>query len=343
MAMSRALLVTLGLVLSTLVALTSCTAPSSSAASAAAAPALRDAPRRAGMDAVLVFLPLSSHTREAWQSLRDELHESFDVITRMVTPETTEADLAREIGAAQPRCIVLMGNAPMNLYQKYQRTSAGPFPPAVVVMASFFEEQRPLFRNTTGIAYEIPSITTLVNLRSFIHRPVQRVGVIYRPLFSEYIKKQRDLAAVEQVEIVAVEVSDEPGPWELRGALDKLTRRENVDAIWVLNDNVLLEPELIAKAWLKVLHKHPVAVVVGVSSLVDPRLHFGSFAMLPDHSALGLQTANLVFKLSEENWNATASPVELPISVLSVVDLPWTRQHFQFREEALERIDRVVQ
>jgi hypothetical protein len=302
-----------------------------------------DAPPRPGVAGVLVFLPPSVYTREVWQSLRDELQATFDVVTRSVSPETTPADLLREVRAVRPRCVVLIGNQAMNLYAQYQKQEPGPFPPAVVLMASFFEEQRARLTNSTGIAYEIPGITTFVQLRSFVYRPVQRVGVIHRSLFAGYVRKQRGLAAVEKVELVSFEVSDEPGPYQIRRALDHLMRREKVDAIWVLNDNVLLKPELIANGWLRMLHQNPIPVVVGVSSLVDVRLHFGSFAMLPDHAALGLQAANLVFKLSDEGWNASATSIELPLSVQSVVDLPWARQRLQFREEALDRIDRIVQ
>jgi hypothetical protein len=302
-----------------------------------------DAPPRPGVEGVLVFLPSSVHTREVWQSLRDELQAKFDVVTRAVSSETTSADLLREVRAVRPRCVVLIGNQAMNLYAQYQKEEPGPYPPAVVLMASFFEEQRARLANSTGIAYEIPGITTFVQLRSFVYRPVQRVGVIHRPLFAGYVRKQRGLAAVEKVELVSFEVSDEPGPYQIRRALDHLTRREKVDAIWVLNDNVLLKPELIANGWLRMLHQNPIPVVVGVSSLVDARLHFGSFAMLPDHAALGLQAANLVFKLSDEGWNASGTSIELPLSVQSVVDLPWARQRLQFREEALDRIDRIVQ
>jgi len=305
--------------------------------------AFDDAPTRPGVAGVLVFLPSSVYTREVWQSLRDELQATFDVVTRAVSSETTPADLLREVRAVRPSCVVLIGNQAMNLYAQYQKEAPGPYPPAVVLMASFFEEQRARLTNSTGIAYEIPGITTFVQLRSFVYRPVQRVGVIHRPLFAGYVRKQRGLAAVEKVELVSFEVSDEPGPYQIRRALDHLTRREKVDAIWVLNDNVLLQPELIAKGWLRMLHQNPIPVVVGVSSLVDVRLHFGSFAMLPDHAALGLQAANLVFKLSGEKWNASATPIELPLSVQSVVDLPWARQRLQFREEALDRIDRIVQ
>jgi hypothetical protein len=336
---SGALLV-LGLLCLGLLSCTSSTAPK---AGTVEAELLEDAPRREGVPAVLVLLPVSAHTREAWRSLRDELVTSFDVVTRPVTEASTKLELANEIARVKPQCVVLLGNTSTNLYREYQDSGLGAVPPAVVLMVSFFEEQHKAFRNTTGIAYEVPGITTFVNLRSFIYRPVQRVGVIHRPLFAPYVSRQAELARVEQVQLVALEVSDDPGPHEIRRAIDTLVVRQGVDALWVLNDNALLQPELIAKGWLRMLHKHPVAVVVGVSSLVDTRLHFGSFAMLPDHAALGVQAADLVFRLADEGWNADVIPVQQPISVQSVVDLPWTRRHFQFREEAIDRIDRIVE
>jgi hypothetical protein len=320
-----------------------CAAPTAAPQIETRSAAFKDAPRRAGKDAVLIFSPASSHTEQARQSLSDELGESFDVITRRVSEETAVTDMEREIATVRPRCLVLMGNAASNLYLKYQRRNTGAPLPAVVLMTSFLEDQYPLFRNTTGIAYEVPGITAFVNLRSFIYQPIQRVGVLYRALFSSYVQKQARLARVEQVQLVPVEVSQSPGPHEIRRGLDKLIREERVDAIWVLNDNVLLKPELIARGWLKVLHKTPIAVVVGVGSLVDIRLHFGSFALLPDHSALGVQAANLVFRLQSEAWNATRVPLELPLSIQSVVDLGWTREHLHFREDAIDRIDRIVE
>lgn len=331
--------------LGALLAASLCCAPPRPAPSAApAAPAVAaDPPRRQGVDAVLVFLPASPATRQAWQSLRDELGDSFDVVTRQVSAESTSADLDREIRAVQPRCLILLGNAASNLYLEYQQTRPGPFLPAVVLMTSFFEQQYPLFRNVTGVSYEVPGITTFVNLRSFVYRPIQRVGVLHRALFRTYVEQQARLARLEQVQLVPLEMSRSPGPHEIRKGLDRLIHDEQVDAVWVLNDNVLLKPELIAKGWLKVLHKNPIAVVVGVGTLVDARLHFGSFAMLPDHGALGVQASNLVFRLRDEGWDARAIPPELPLSIQSVVDLGWTRQHLQFREDAVDRIDRIVE
>lgn len=320
-----------------------CTGPRPTSSTPVPTPPSGDAPRRAGVDAVLVFLSASTATRQAWQSLHDELGDSFDVITRDVSDRSTEEEIEREIQGVRPRCLMLLGNLASNLYLRYQQHRAGPFLPAVVLMTSFFEDQYPLFENVTGVSYEVPGITTFVNLRTFVHRPIQRVGVLHRQLFGAYVERQARLARLEQIQLVSIEMSRSPGPREIRRGLDRLIRKERVDALWVLNDNVLLKPELIAKGWLETLHENPIAVVVGVGSLVDARLHFGSFAMLPDHSALGVQASELVFRLREKDWNAASVPPELPLSIQSVVDLGWTRAHLQFREEAIDRIDRIVE
>lgn len=302
-----------------------------------------DQPRRPAMPRILAVASLSSHTHDAWRTLREELRPSFDVVTSPLTPELRIPELAKQIEQLKPSCIVLLGNEPMTLYLQYQQQVSGPYPPAVVIMASFFEAQRPVFKNTTGIAYEVPAITTFVNLRRFLQYPVSRVGVIHRPGFAPYIERQRALARVEEVELVPLVVRDRPTPSELRRALRTLILRRKVDAIWTLNDNVLVTPDLIAQGWLPVLHDNPVAVVVGAGSLVDRRLHFGSFGMLPDHGALGEQAADMIYRLSENAWSASTMPVELPLSVETVVDLGWARRHLHFREEALDSIDRVVE
>lgn len=311
--------------------------------SAAPSVGIDDSPRRPGFETILVFLPVSSHTREVWQSLKDELSAKFDIVTRSVDASTSPSAIARDISGVEPKCLVLMSNQAVNAYRRYQAQSPGPFKPAVIVMSSFLEEQESELKDATGITYEIPGITTFVQLRSFIRRPIHRIGVLHRPLFTGYVLKQQQLAAMEKVTIVPVQVEPHASADEIRRALHKLIQRQNVDGIWVLNDNTLLSPQLISDGWLPVLHQRPVAVVVGVSTLVDARIHFGSFAMLPDHKGLGVQAANLILNLADEGWNASSTPIELPLSVETVVDLPWAREHLDFSEEALDRIDRIVQ
>src|SRR5262249_12829192 len=154
-----------------------------------------------------------------------------------LTAESSPTDVADAVMRAHPSCVVLMGNAALQVYRRYEQLAPSPKPiPAVVVMSSFLEEQITQLRNATGIAYEIPGVNTFARLRSMIDLPIRRVGVVYRTPLFHHVERQRELAAIEKVELVTVEVGVHPTVHEVRRSLYELLHKRDVDALWVLND-----------------------------------------------------------------------------------------------------------
>src|SRR5690606_16298844 len=101
---------------------------------------------------------------------------------------------------------------------------------------------------------------------------------------------------------------------------------QDVQALWISNDNVLLSPTLLSHAWLPLARRAKIPIVVGVPSLVTSRPHFGTYAAVPDLEGLGLQTADLVYELESAGWNARKTPVQPPVSIKTYVDLPRARE-----------------
>jgi putative ABC transport system substrate-binding protein len=167
------------------------------------------------------------------------------------------------------------------------------------------------------------------------------VGVIYRPALEGFVKEQVELARIEKVSLVSIAIEGSPGPRKIRRSLHRLVMKEDVDAIWVLNDNALLKPDSIRDAWMPEIKRSSVPVLVGVSSLVNSQLSFGSLAVVPDHSALGVQAANLLFELADEDWQLDDREVELPLSVETVVDMS-QKDLLKLSEESARLIDRAV-
>jgi ABC-type uncharacterized transport system substrate-binding protein len=310
-------------------------------------PAIVDPPARQGAPYLLVAMPTATNFAEVRKSLVSEVQKNFNIHTLAVGPATKVEDLANVIETVKPVCLVLMNNATMGLYRQYQSTHPET-PPAVLLMASFVEDVQTHLKRATGIAYEVPGVTAFVNLRSVINAPVNRVGVIYRPAFRKFVEHQKSLAANEHVEIVAVAVPNEVTSAGLRDALHDLTdvgrAGGKVDAIWMLNDNGLVrDEEFVDDTWRSELSEAKVPLIVGVSNLVDPNSPLGTLAVVPDHEALGLQAANLIFDLSENDWRVEGHPVELPLSVKTVVDVKQVRANFGLRADALKHIDRVLE
>jgi hypothetical protein len=151
------------------------------------------------------------------------------------------------------------------------------------------------------------------------------------------------LAQREQTGVVIEEVSQAPNASEIKRALRRLKQR--MDALWVLNDDRLLTPRLIAEAWLPSLNEAPwVPTIVGAASLVSPRQSFGTFAVLPDHTALGTQAASLLLDIADNGWTvAEDEPAQLPLSTTTTVNLAQVRERFRLRHNALAQVDRVLE
>lgn len=307
-------------------------------------PAFEDPPARPEAKTVLIAMPESRDFLDARKGLVTEIKRDFNVVTFVVNATTTVEQLTAAIERTSPVCLVLMNNGTLKLFQKLQAQAGDrPIPPAVVVMASFLEEARSRFKNTTGIAYEVPGVTAFVNLRTVVEIPINRVGVVYRPLFRRFVERQKGLAAREHVELVPVAVPMNVSAEGLKSALEQLAAQGKVDAIWMLNDNGLIRNgAFVAETWRTALRDVKVPLVVGVPNLVDPAEPVGALAVVPDHEALGLQAANLIFDLADNDWKITKRTIEQPLSVKTVVDLKQVRERFGLKPDALPHIDRAL-
>ncbi len=296
-----------------------------------------------GQKAILVCMPETRQTSEVWRGLSDELSRDFELVAVRTEGDDVSASIKRGIERYHPAGLVLMNNPTVEGYRRVQEQARDvSFPPSVIVMSSFLEGKPTQLRGATGISYEVPLITVVTNLRKLIATPIERIGVVHRPALSGFVRRQAALANREQTRVVREEVSQAPNSSEIKRALRRLKQR--VDAIWVLNDDRLLTPRLLADGWLDGLNEPPwVPTIVGAASLVSPDQSFGTFAVLPDHTALGTQAANLLLDIADNDWTLPSSAAQLPLSTTTTVDLTQAKERFALRPSALAQVDKVLE
>lgn len=297
-----------------------------------------------GSKSILVCMPETRQTSEVWRGLSDELSHEFELVAMRTEGEDVGAQISRGIKRYGPAGLVLMNNPTVEGYRRLQAQSLSKdFPPSVIVMSSFLEGRPQHLRAATGISYEVPLITVVTNLRKLIATPIDRVGVVHRSALAGFVRRQASLAGREQTRVVREEVSNSPNASEIKRALRRLKQR--CDAIWVLNDDRLLTPRLLADGWLHGLNEPPwVPTIVGAASLVSPSQSFGTFAVLPDHTALGTQAANLMLDIADNDWELPNSgATQLPLSTTTTVDLTQAKERFALRPSALAQVDKVLE
>lgn len=297
-----------------------------------------------GQKCVLVLMPDTPQTREVWKGLSDELDRDFSLVAYRIDGAAEVSALAAALDHYRPNALVLMNNPTVSAYRQLQRQQPQlKFPPAVVVMTSFLEGQTSALKSVTGITYEVPLITAMTNLRRLLVLPSERVGVVVRAPLQTFVEKQVSLAQREQVLVVREEVSASPNPSEVKRALRRL--KERADVLWILNDDHLLTPRLIGEGWLPGLEERPwVPSIVGAASLVSPRNSFGTFAVLPDHVALGGQAGSMLADIAGSNFTVSnEDPVQLPLSTTTTIDLAQVKERFVLQQDALQQVDRILE
>jgi hypothetical protein len=297
-----------------------------------------------GAPTILVFMPDTTQTHQVLSGLRDELGKDFRLVALRVDASSHSSVIEAALKRYAPAGLVLMNNPTVNAYKAVQRSHPEmKFPPAVVVMTSFLETQAAELRGTTGISYEVPLITAITNLRRLLVLPSERVGVVGRAGLRGYINRQIELCALEKISVVTEEVSSRPNSSELKRALRRL--KQQVDVIWIMNDNKLLTPRLISEGWLPGLDERPwLPSVVGAASLVSARSNLGTFAVLPDHVALGSQAASMLLDIADDDWQVPSDQrVELALSTTTTIDLVQTHERFTLKKDALQQVDRILQ
>jgi hypothetical protein len=293
---------------------------------------------------ILVCMPETPQTKEVWKGLNDELSNDYRLVAIRIERGTGSALIAEGIKRYKPVGIVLMNNPTVAAYRDYQQnTPKLEFPPAVVVMTSFLEGQSSQLISATGISYEVPLITVMTNLRRLVALKSERVGVVVRAPLRSFVVKQVELAQREQVVVFQEQVSADPNPSEIKRALRRL--KQQADVLWVLNDDRLLTPKLISEGWLPELDERPwVPTIVGAGSLVSPVRSFGTFAVLPDHVALGGQAASMLLDIADQGWVLQAGgAIQLPLSTTTTMDLVQVKERFVLQKDALQQVDRILE
>lgn len=277
-------------------------------------------------DQVVIFTTKGNIFDQARNGLVNEIRDEFTVTVVEINENTTVSVIDKAIdGYNLPKAVVLIGNNAIRSYSKYSIHNKQKAEKIQVVTILALDVQRAIsgLDNVNAVAYETPMVTALVSFRRVINKPVNSVGVLYRGALKEFIEKNTNYCAKENITVNSVQIDDDTAKIrkEISNTLQNLIQEKKVEALWIANDNVLLRPELLGQVWMPALKKKKIPIIVGVEALVNPELNFGTFAVIPDPAALGEQAAEIIYNLKSDDWEHSGVVIHPAISMYSVLNI----------------------
>lgn len=299
-----------------------------------------------GEDRIFVAYDKGAAFEEVLKGIQDDLDGEIAIAKQMVDKSVNPAALGNAINRARPNLVVLIGNQATTLYAKYQKgAKKSEYPPSLIVAALFADKLVKKVKNSTAIRYEIPAVTSMVNLRSVFKNRVRTIGVIYRKWMDDMVDTNERFLRAEgfKLERVVLGSKSKNIPGEVQSGIEQLAKK-GVDALWVVTDNKLLNPKVLQRAWIPGLAKSKLPAVVNVEQLAKTKLQFGNFAVYPDLYGLGIQGANAIFEIQEDDWSVEDRDIEEPLSVKKTLNKTMTKKRgLTLRKKGLNSIDKVIE
>jgi hypothetical protein len=295
---------------------------------------------------ILLVRPEGSNFTAVVKGITDDLGSDAEINELIVDDQMDKHSITTAIKKYKPMVIVLLDNVAIRCYREYaiELPDSVPIQPSIILMGIMVEKAIAGIRNAEAIAYEIPIVTSAVNLRTISGLPITKIGVVNRKLMDELVMKNKESCSREGISIVTRSLPDKKRTMsvELRKALDDLFEKEKVDALWIPNDNKLLTPYLVTSVWIPKIKQYRKPVIVGIESLADPKLDFATLAVLPDHESLGAQVASLIMHARKNDWIVESGKVEPSISVYKILNHRQAARLFNVQENNIAGIDKVL-
>ncbi len=297
------------------------------------------------IDDLLFIRPDEPIFQSAVTKISNQLEGEFSYKELLLNKNLSVIELAETIKSSKPKMIILFDNRSINLYKQYQKLmpDSTHHIPTLVLFSVFIEEQIKWLKNTAGIIYEVPLITSIRNLQSIQEEPINKIGVIHRNFLRKPVQQNREFCKTGNIEVIAHILSNKSVDYwfGVKKGLTQLLKKDKVDALWIPNDMTLMTPKIVQQLWIPMIKKYKKPVIVGVEALVDPKLNLGTFAVLPDHSGICIQAADMIFTIADNNWKIVNRKIQ-PLSVFKIINLRQAKKFITVKESGLENVDKVL-
>jgi hypothetical protein len=297
-------------------------------------------------DPVLILRGEGQEFRDVLSGLTSEIKNDFIIHDMVVTKKTAISDIESEVTSKKPKLAVLMDNLAISLFKKYHSgiRDTSQVLPSVSLMGVLVANAIDGLSNATGISYEVPAVTSILSLRTVLNRQINTVGVVHREFLENFIEVNKAFCKKERIDLIDISLPNKSRNMKylLRKALAELIETRGIQALWVPNDNLLLQSDYIESVWVPITSQAQIPVIVGVDVFVNPQMNFGTFAVLPDHLSLGNQAAEIIYNIRENNWKVMKSKVEPPLAIYKIINYRQAKKSFGISDETLKSIDKVL-
>lgn len=299
---------------------------------------------------IAVLMPQGEQFQKVFQGIKDELDEDYNTIKVELNTKDIIANV-KKLESIKPSLIVLMENRSIPVIAKYQENPVNQVTPILAAMILNVKSETKELKNIGGIKFEIPAYTIFSNIRILSESQFKTIGVFYNKDFQEFIDLSRKMVEKEKMELKAYcvdcegDLSDSKVAKYMSKVFKKqMLKKDDVDVLWMLPDNRLLNAKTLKSFWTKHPKKKKTPLVVPIENLVTPKADLGMIMFNRDYEELGTQAASKVQEILEDEVPMEEVGFEELLSVSPILNKKRAKRiKWKLKEDKLSGLKKVYE
>ncbi len=275
---------------------------------------------------VLVFSEKGREFQEVIQGLKDELDTGYEIKNYIPKKGFSYSKFVKKIKYENPKVIVVLDNKYINFATLYNKNNSNHKKiPFVATMGLNIRNVIKRTKNICAIDFEVPGFSIITGFRKYSNKNIKNVLVFYRASkFQDKIDRTKLQLKRENINLISINV-EKNGKRQrnilsfLRKNLSKNARKRNIDAIWVMPDNGIVNQSTIG-LWINSAKSIPKPFLSNIKQYAESDINFCTYVASPIFEELGGQTANLILDVIEDKSIINNIQTEDILSYCSVVN-----------------------
>lgn len=274
------------------------------------------------VEQILIVQSRDDYFSTVTNKLESELSGSFNFVKLKKIRDTNE--IAEIIPNLSPKVIIIFEkhakSSSLYWFREYLQSHKSKFSnTAFIFVKDFFVDKSEIFMdNAAGISFLPPIILGVEKLQKDFNKEIRSIGIINPRSMRKMIIENSASCILQGISLTMKVVPDRNDPSFLKAVTDALDnmKKQKVDALWILEDENLLQLKLVRDVWKPFIEKSGISTIVNNEALLTAPWDIGTVCIIPDPQQVSSQIAKKLLELQRDNWNVYAPSID-PLDIYS--------------------------
>jgi hypothetical protein len=261
-----------------------------------------------GAEQVLLVQSRDDYLLQVADNLARELSGSFDLVRFKKVRDTNEmAGIIPNIG---PKAIVILEkhakSGSLYWFKNYLQSHAPEFSTTAFLFVKdcFLDQSDIYMNNAAGITFLPPVILGVEKLQKQVQKDIRTVGIIHPREMRKMIIDNSESCVLKGVSLIMKSAPDRNSSLFLDAVTDalKIFKKQKVDALWIVEDESLLQLPLVRDVWEPFIAKSGIPTIVNNEAFLAAPWNIGTVCIVPEPQQVSSQIAKKIRELERDNW-----------------------------------------